>query len=256
MSCDNSEQGSGPAHLEVRLTDAPGDYDAVIIDVQDVRVHSASSDSSSGWVSLDVNEGKYDLLQLTNGLDTLLGTAELPAGRISEIRLILGAENTIVASGKTYDLKTPSAQQSGLKIKVNMDLQAGSSYVVLLDFDAARSVVRTGNGKFNLKPVLRAMLEEVEGPANPPSDTTALANTGIKGKVQPASAKPVIYAIVALDTVSTQADTVSGNFLIRGLEHGTYRVVIVPTPEFEQKEIAGVQVLERQFTDLGIIILQ
>jgi hypothetical protein len=257
MACDPEHSGSGPARVEVRLTDAPGDYDAVTVDVKEVLIHSSSGDTTSGWMSLDVNEGKYDLLQLTDGLDTLLGTAQIPAGRISEIRLILGGENTVASKGHIYDLKTPSAQQSGLKIKLDMDLKEGTTYTILLDFDAARSIVKTGKGSYNLKPVIRAITEVVADgtPSNPPSDTTVLANTGIKGKVQPPSAKPVIYAIVALDTVSTQADTVSGNFQIRGLLHGTYRVVIVPTPEFEQKEITGVQVLERQFTDVGIITL-
>jgi len=244
--CDEQD-GAGMARLEVRLTDDPGNYEAVWVDIQDVQVKSSDEDSENGWMSLDINEGKYDLLQLTDGLDTLLGTADLPAGRISQIRLVLGDDNTVEVDGETHDLNTPSAQQSGLKIQINADLDAGESYTVLLDFDAARSVVRTGNGKYNLKPVIRANVELTEDDND---------ETGIKGKIDPAASKSVIYAIIGIDSTSTQADTVTGNFLIGDLTNGTYKVSIVPDAEYEPKEINNVQVLDGQMTDLGTITLE
>src|ERR1043165_3389280 len=88
VSC-SSENGKN-AFLQVRLTDAPGDYQEVNVDIQDVQVN-ADENSNSGWKSLNiVKKGVYNLLQFTNGLDTLLGTIELPAGKISQIRLVLG----------------------------------------------------------------------------------------------------------------------------------------------------------------------
>src|SRR5258705_2673224 len=152
-----SSHDSQLATVQVRLTDAPGDFEEVNIDIQDVQVNSDTS--SGGWVSLDVkNKGVYNLLKLTNGLDTLLGDIQLPEGEISQIRLILGNNNTVKVSGQSLALKTPSAQQSGLKIQVHTTLKAGVNYNITLDFDAARSIVATGNGSFNLKPVIRSVV--------------------------------------------------------------------------------------------------
>src|ERR1051325_8118562 len=87
MSCGNDDH---TARLQVKLTDSPGDYQEVNIDIQGVEVNSEEGVQTSGWRALDVEKGIYNLLELTNGLDTLLGSAVLPAGRISQIRLILG----------------------------------------------------------------------------------------------------------------------------------------------------------------------
>jgi hypothetical protein len=69
-------------------------------------------------------------LDFTNGLDTLLGSTVLPAGKISQMRLVLGSRNTVNIDGTISDLKTPSAQQSGLKFKIDATLKAGITYDV------------------------------------------------------------------------------------------------------------------------------
>ena len=186
FSCSDKE--STPAHIEVRLTDAPGDYQQVNIDIQDVQVNSGSEES--GWTSLDVEKGVYDILTLTNGLDTLLGSSELPAGKLSQVRLILGSNNSIKINDQLIALSTPSAQQSGLKLQVNAELQEGVTYRLLLDFDAARSIVKAGaSGKYNLKPVIRTILQAQSG--------------AIKGLIFPIAASPAVYALSGTDTVGT-----------------------------------------------------
>jgi hypothetical protein len=143
------------AHLEVRLTDSPGDFEAVNIDIQDVLVN-VNNDSST-WVSLGVTESQFDLLTLTNGISTILASAEVPAGKLNQIRLVLGTENRVVVDGLTYPLATPGAQHSGLKIKLSKTLTEGVITTVLLDFDAKLSVVKRGNDNYMLKPVIRAV---------------------------------------------------------------------------------------------------
>src|SRR5687768_14563409 len=77
-SCSKKESsGSGKARMQIFLTDDPAPYEAVIIDVQDIRINY-STDTASGWTSLaNVNRGSYDLLKLVNDKDTLLADAEL-----------------------------------------------------------------------------------------------------------------------------------------------------------------------------------
>ncbi len=241
FSCNNANEAT--SFLEVRLTDAPGDYDEVNIDIVDVQVNSGSDDG--GWKSLEVTKGVYDLLKLTNGIDTLLGKTELPAGRVSQVRLVLGTNNSLKIDGQSVTLSTPSAQQSGLKLQVNADLVEGITYKLLLDFDAARSVVKAGtSGKYNLKPVIRTIVEAQSG--------------AIKGIVSPVEASPAIYAIIGSDTLgSTFANESTGKFLIDGLKAGAYKVTVEPKTGFKPIVKETVSVTIGSVTDLGKIdILQ
>ena len=232
-SCSND----GTTRLEVRLTDSPGNYQEVNIDIQSVQVNS--SEGNSGWVSLNIEEGVYDILKLTNGIDTLLGSIELPAGKIEQIRLVLGSNNSVKIDGQTIDLSTPSAQQSGLKLNLHANLTEGVTYKILLDFDAARSIVAKGNGTYGLKPVIRAIEEATSG--------------AIKGTVSPVDATPAIYAIAGTDTVGTAFADETGKFLVRGVPAGTYTVSIVPSSGYVTVDKTGVVVTIGNVTNLGAI---
>jgi hypothetical protein len=232
IACSDSNKN---ARLEVRLTDAPGDYDEVNVDIQGVQVHS----ESGGWRSLEIESGVYNLLELTNGLDVLLGAVELPAGRVSQIRLILGDNNTLKIGEETFDLATPSAQQSGLKLNVQANLTEGITYTILLDFDAARSIVETGNGSYILKPVIRAISQATSG--------------AIKGSVSIPESSPAVYAIVGTDTVGTSFADETGKFLIKGVPAGTYKVTFSPATGYTISDISDVAVTVGNVTDLGVV---
>ena len=90
--------------------------------------------------------------------------SEFPAGEIFEIRLILGENNSIKVDDQVISLQTPGAQQSGLKLKIDRELEEESILSVLLDFDATESVIGAGaSGKFILRPVIRVFLDEDDG---------------------------------------------------------------------------------------------
>lgn len=225
------------ARLEVRLTDAPGDYEAVNIDIQGVEIHS---NAGGGWQSLNIEAGVYNLLELTNGLDTLLGAIELPPGKVSQIRLVLGDNNSITIDGETFDLATPSAQQSGLKLNLHANLKEGITYRVLLDFDVARSVVHKGNGSYSLKPVIRAISEATSG--------------AIGGSVSIIESTPAVYVINGIDTVGTSfSDSVSGMFLVKGIPAGTYTVKFAPATGYIISDIPNVNVVVGDVTNLGVV---
>src|SRR5688572_20109791 len=87
----------------------------------------------------------------------------LPAGRYTQMRVLLAANgnsapfaNSVVPTGSgEVALTTPSAQQSGLKLNVDIDVGPNQIADVVLDFDACKSIVRRGNsGHYNLKPVI------------------------------------------------------------------------------------------------------
>src|SRR5260221_5616242 len=131
----------GDAHLQVYLTDDPGDYEAVYIDVKDVQIN-VTGDGDEGWQSLaGIKPGSYHLLDLVNDKDTLLADAFIPSGKLHQIRLILGTENYVKIGGQMIKLETPSAEQSGLKLNVQQNVTGDVLYTLLLDFDVARSIV-------------------------------------------------------------------------------------------------------------------
>jgi hypothetical protein len=236
-ACSDSETTT--SKVEVWLTDSPGDYQEVNIDVVGVEVHVGDDDTESGWISLPTTEGVYNLLELTNGIDTLLGEIEVPAGKISQIRLILGNNNSIKVGGENHPLSTPSAQQSGLKLQVHQTLNAGITYKILLDFDVARSIVLTGNGTYKLKPVIRTIAEAQDG--------------AIKGIVLPKEATAAVYAIMNSDTLGTTFCDSTGHFLIRGLPSGMYKVSVDPSSDFQPTTKESVIVTLGIITDVGTI---
>jgi hypothetical protein len=238
LACESDDKN---ARVQVWLTDAPGDYEAVYLDIQGVEIHAGDGNNDNGWKSLDVQTGIYDLLQLTNGLDTLLGEIEIPAGKISQIRLILGSDNTIKVGGEIFDLSTPSAEQSGLKLQVHETLLGGITYKILLDFDIARSVVLTGNETYKLKPVIRTI--------------TAAQDGAIKGVVSPKESTPAVYAIIGPDTLATTFADSTGAFLLRGLDAGAYTVSVAPNSNYVGVQKEGVTVTLGHITDVGVIAL-
>ncbi len=238
--CKKKDDSTEPATTAVnfRMTDAPGDYDAVYIDLIGAEVHS----DVKGWVPLNVKAGIYNLANLTNGKDTLIANGQVAVGNVSEIRLILGNNNTVVVKGVSYALSTPSAQQSGLKLKVNTVLVEGITYNLLIDFDADKSIVDTGNDKYILKPVLRVI-------------TTAISGA-ISGTALPLLAQPAVYAIIGTDSFSTYANPLTGNYFIGGLAAGTYKVVFMPKGIYTDTTIAGVTVTTGAITSMGTVTIK
>jgi hypothetical protein len=216
----------------IRLTDGPGPFTAVNIDIQSIELTGKNSE----LVTLNTMAGIYNLLDLTNGVDTIIATAGLEISQVKQIRLILGPNNTVEINGQIYPLSTPSADQSGLKIKVNHTLQPGEVYPVLLDFDAAKSIVETGKGEYKLKPVLRTIDKKTTGT--------------IKGAIQPKTISAVIEVSGNGNSYSTIANK-DGKFMIQGLAAGDYTVTIIPAPPYLSMTLNNVNVVIGHTTDMG-----
>jgi len=223
--------------LSIRMTDAPGPYNAVNIDLLGVEVTGTNNDA----VLLDINPGIYNLLNFANGEDTLIGTGTLDVGSVEQIRLILGPNNTVLVNNISYSLSTPSAEQSGLKLQVHQTLEAGVEYSILLDFDANQSIVNLGNGAYKLKPVIRTIDNAISG--------------SIKGKISPISLLVTVTATSTLASYSSVVNT-SGDFLIKGLPAGVYSVTVTPQLPVNPVTKTNITVTTGVSTDLGTISLQ
>ncbi len=245
--------GSTAGTLRVSLTDAPAcGYDAVNVTIEKVRVHrsATAADSDAGWSELVLpTPRRVDLLTLQNGVLDELGELPLPEGAYTQLRLVL-AENTaskplansVVPTGALETpLETPSAQQSGLKMNVNIDVPAGKVVDVVLDFDACKSVVKRGNsGRYNLKPVVTVI--------------PRLSDAGLRivGWVDPS-----IAASGSGTSVSVQADGVpvkatvpdsSGKFVLYPVPVGSNYTLVVRADGRVTAVMTGVPVSELQHT--------
>ncbi len=230
FGCNDSDSPSDPnsentSRISIRLTDGPGDFDNVFIEILDILVKvNDESDDDNGWQSIGTVNQIVDLLELTGGENILLvDDFELPSGMLNQIRLVLGEENSIVIKGDTLPLKTPSAQQSGLKLKVNHELEPGFTYNILLDFDVHKSIVIAGNsGNIILKPVIRA--------------STIYGSGKIQGTVNPSDIQ-VLASVITGDGVEITAYTDdNGVFVLNGVPAGFYTVVLTPDSDSDYIE--------------------
>lgn len=121
---------------------------AVVLTVDKVEVHS----TSSGWVTVSSAVKQYDLVQLRDtGAAKLLADINLAAGTYDQIRLNI-SKVMVTASGKTQTAKLPS---NTLKIVNQLTITAGQTAVATLDFELAKSLHLTGDGKYILAPVVK-----------------------------------------------------------------------------------------------------
>lgn len=229
---------SGRTPLTLKITDAPANYDAIFLNIDDIEIRT-----SGGQSVIDIDGFPFDILRYRFGKDTILANHDVPSGFIQEIRLKLeDTGNSIVVDGQTYPLTTPSGQSSGVKIKIQDELIPDVAYTLLLDFDASKSIVETGNGKYILKPVIRAVPVAVSGTA--------------KGIVLPIAAFPKVYAINGTDTIGTIPNEF-GNFYFPGIPEGNYKILFEPTVATYSPQIIENIVIEKGIAkDLGTITLQ
>lgn len=174
-----SSDGVGTGTLSVGLTDSStARYLAVYVTIDEVQVNKndGSSSSNSGWETVATPKKTYNLLKLVNGLTEVLGEEELEAGTYRQIRLVVGktaeSENNIngvphpyanyvVLTDDSYiELKIPSGYQTGVKLVHNFTVEKDSFVELVLDFEACRSVVETGSGKYILKPTIKVIETE------------------------------------------------------------------------------------------------
>lgn len=187
--------------LTLYLADATTNYRAVYVTIAEVQVHRADGgDEDGGWITVCEPEQTYNLLELVNGVVAELGATELETGHYTMLRMILGdnpdnehnldgyghccPNYLLTESGEEIPLFVPSGYQTGIKLVSGFDIVAGASTELVLDFDAARSVVKAGrSGKYLLKPTIKVV--------------DAISRADISGTVTDADDDPVAGAIVS-----------------------------------------------------------
>jgi hypothetical protein len=240
-ACDYSQNGD-IATFAVQLHDSSADFQEVNIHVKRIEVRQSKS-GEAGWEVIEEPDETYNLLELVNGNTALLGKKEIEPARYTQVRLMLGEDNSVVRDGQSYDLSING--NTSVIMDINADLSGGDYYVLNVDFDVSRSIQMQGDTEYLLDPVVRAYTEAERGT--------------IEGFVSmPDESRARINAIIS-DTLftSTSTDETSGGFKLMGLESGTYGIEIDPQqdgmlPEFKQNiEVSAGETTKLETIDFG-----
>ncbi len=183
-ACGDAADTQG--RLVVLLTDAPGDFEQVPIEITAVQArymgeqvadenqyHKAApagdqsqiqtqdgeqtqtkSQEQTGegeWLQLMKKAQQQDLLQLQDGKTAAIGDVDVPGGYYDRVRLKL-AKAQVVVDGETFDLEVPA---EGIELAFKFQLKGGEGHEMTIDFDAKKSVQKKADGSgYELKPVV------------------------------------------------------------------------------------------------------
>jgi len=161
------ESGTGKGTLKIYLTDAPGDYKEVKISISKIEGHIAGDEEEGedkgSWEVLKEWPGgmEVDLIKLED-VSILLASLELAPNKYTQLRLFLKEIASLVLEGEegpdgpteTVPLEIPSSANTGIKLNHPFEIVEGMITKLTIDFDAQKSVVETGNGKYKMKPVI------------------------------------------------------------------------------------------------------
>jgi len=166
-------------------------------------------------------------LDLTNGVTEELADIDVPVGTYDQIRVYVKGVDVVLTDGRTFDLKVPSGEQSGIKIFIDpgITVSGGLSTDLLLDFDVSQSFVATGNidavdgiTGFNFKPVIKVSNLSTAG-------TLAGTVTSLDGEAStPLEAVQITVLDDQGEPVTSAATNAQGQYAILGLETGSYTV--------------------------------
>jgi len=250
---------SDPATCQVS---GGGPFQSVYVTITDVQANMSSSagNNDSGWVDLTPNLSKdpkqIDLLNMPSGsnncfLATLGDALELQAGKYQQIRIMLASNSAASVTGNqcgsanncvvvddstkgptTYPLKLSSEAQTGIKIPSGqiagggINVAAGKTEDLDIDFQTCASIVKEGNGQYRLKPVLHAGVVSTASSSINGTVLDTTSGNAPAGKVEVALEQPDSNGVDRV-YMTTLADPTTGNFVFCPLPDGTYDVVVV-----------------------------
>lgn len=203
-ACDGSGTsiiiGNPSARLTLNLTDAPVDnVQAVNIEVTGVMLQPLSGSVEN----IVYNTPKpINLLDLQNGVRlNLLDERALPSGEYSWMRLQVNFNKARVvdSNGAEHVLTIPSGENTGLKVNTPFLLSAGNTLELTLDFDVRKSLVRTGNGQYLLKPVLRLVEDSQAGTLRGAVDAATLVQIDSLCRDRPQGYLGAVYVYEGAD---------------------------------------------------------
>ena len=251
--------------LSLYLTDDPCQFDSLFIDIRTVEVKIDTSkehmeddhfgdndddrendnkdhDRFGKWITLTFNAGIYNVLRLRNGIDTSLGTANLPKGAIRKIRLTLGTNNSLVKDGVVSPLSMLAGNNNFVYVKIHKEHEDEINEkhsAMWLDFDVCESI-KLIDGHYYLKPVIK------------PFGMKNFAR--IEGKVFPAAANAFVRVYNSNESATASPEK-DGEYKVRGLHEGMYNITFQGSNGYKDTTITNIQLLKGQEVKIPTITL-
>lgn len=262
INSSSSTAGNSNRSMKVRMTDNPGNYQALDVELTSV---SAFNSSTGEWVQLNGNAQTVSVLELTNGQeDEIAFKSDLDAGIYSKVKLKFSQNHQLTLNAQASGTLTTSIIDLGLNvgatsstssnindsviIDINQEISASSNATVLLDFNVAESVKEdTANADYFIDPVITYIQDE---------------KTGVMGSIENDTRAALMFQSTANSNIRYSSFTnESGEFMLRGMVDGQYNLTIM-VDEDEDSSLSStysgstVVVVDGQITNMGEIQLQ
>jgi len=122
-------------------------------DIKQQEIVGHDNQGGGGWIELpilaDVNS--FDLIEI-KGIEHMLITDEIEAGKYTQLRLTIDQVQVTVRGKEPQIASLPSDK---LEFITPIEISAGKTTVVVLDFDADKSVTFTGAGNIVVSPIVK-----------------------------------------------------------------------------------------------------
>jgi len=206
-SCEKSDKQVGT--VSISITDAPIDASNVTgvnLTITGIQYHTSDGE----WLTFEEFQEpvSVNILDLTNGITSLLGDFEMEAGTYTQLRFMLDAPEDgssmqanpgcfiEFSDGTQEPLYVPSGSESGYKAVGAFTIPINGNVGITADFDARKSIHVTGgnNKSYILKPTIRLAVDNQAGQIKG-TVTNAATDTSI-----------VVYAYEAGTYTTTEAD--------------------------------------------------
>lgn len=264
---NSAAQTQSARKLSVYLTDDPCNYDSVFVDIRYVEVKIDTSDEHMNddhfddqdgdqdddhhdhdqfgkWDTLTIKAGVYNIMELRNGVDTLLGTANLPKASIRKIRITLGANNRVLVAGISHPLNLYPGTNNYVYVKLDDedidDDNNNNQANVWLDFNVCESIIQD-NGQYYLRPFIKPFGRDRTGE--------------IEGKVLPNDASAMIKAYNSSDSAIAKPEE-DGEYKIEGLVPGTYNLLFIGSNGYKDTLVTNILVRRGEETKVTLITLK
>ena len=168
LACSDSPSSPSLSggNFNLRVRDTPfTDAKAVLVTFSSVRAHRSDSDWTVVPFINAATSRTCDLKKLETSED-VLGSAALPAGHYSQVRLVVQSatlffDNTSIGAACASSIAPPAGANATLdipsgEVKLNreFDVSASTVMTMLIDFDGNGSIHLTGNGRYMMSPVI------------------------------------------------------------------------------------------------------
>ena len=149
MACGASDAES-VGSLSLQLTDSPGAFERVDVELSSAAIHDATQAPETGWVAIPLKTVTVNLVELRSGRELPLAQSSVPVGNYDRIEVSV-IKATVTIGGQAHPLTLEGGKERA-RVDYAFRVDPLDKTEMLLDFDAGASVRFDGDGSLRLDP--------------------------------------------------------------------------------------------------------